>query len=135
MRIIARQQTGEMRLLHIVDRNFSRTNVNDGEAVVSVVGRGGEGAEEIALSRGQKGFFHEGSGGNQADNCAVEHRTLALLPALLRLRRGLAIIWLHSTNYHLIADSHLQTPSEDFLQVVVDCEVGYSAQWDISAYA
>ena len=121
-----------MRLLHIVDRNFSRTNVNDGEAVVSVVGRGGE---EIALSRGQKGFFHEGSGGNQADNCAVEHGTLALLPALLRLRRGLAIIWLHSTNFHLIADSHLQTPSEDFLQVVVDCEVGYSAQWDISAYA
>ena len=135
MRIIARQQTGEMRLLHIVDRNFSRTNVNDGEAVVSVVGRGGEGAEEIALSRGLKGFFHEGSGGNQADNCALEHGTLALLPALLRLRRGLAIIWLHSTNFHLIADSHLQTPAEDFLQVVVDCEVGYSAQWDISAYA
>ena len=74
-----------MRLLHIVDRNYSRTNVDDGEAIVSVVRRGGEGAEEIALSRGQKGFFHEGSGGDQADNRAVEHRTLALFPALLRL--------------------------------------------------
>lgn len=95
-----------MRFLHIVDRDFSSTNVNNGKAIVSVIGGRGEGTEEIALTWSQEGFFHERSRRNQTDNFTVEHGTLALLPTFLCFRRGLAITHLYIAYFHLIANSH-----------------------------
>lgn len=129
--VVAGEKTGEMRFFNVVDGHLSGAYINDGEAEMTVVGGGREGAEEIALPRRQEGFFDEGSSGNQPHDGAVQHRALPLLSPLLCLGGSLPISCPIHSYFHLIAYGHFQTLPNDLLQVIVDCEIGDSAERDI----